>query len=463
MEASGRKQKLTTVIYIISLLVSLLILYFINKSGMSLEDSKVVTMLTPEVTPHSSDSLLHILLALTAIIFVSKVVGFAITYIGQPAVMGEVLGGILLGPSLFANLAPETHAYLFPQAVMPFLGIVAQIGVVLYMFVVGLELDLKELKKDTHATVAISHASILFPFLLGTGLALLCYENYAPSTVSFTVFSLFLGISLSITAFPVLARILKDKKINNSKLGAVALTCAAIDDVTAWCLLAIIVSFARSQLMNGILTVSLTILYIGFMLVVVAPLLRKNLPRFTARAVSESITSVFFIGLLLSAVITELIGIHAIFGAFLFGAIIPKESLVSSQLSRNIENLVKIMFLPAFFAFTGMRTEFGLLTTVGDWLLCGAIILLATLGKFGGTWVAARFSGMSSVDSAALGILMNTRGLVELIVLNIGLDLKILSPTLFTMLVLMALVTTFATSPIFQWITRKQPWSNPEL
>lgn len=459
VDSGAKKNKLTFPIYLLSFGVSLVAFYFINRSGSGLENPEMISQMSADLAPEASHSLLQILLALTVIIFVSKLVGFAITFIGQPAVMGEVLGGILLGPSLFAGILPETHAYLFPDSVMPVLGVLAQIGVVLYMFVVGLELDLKELKKGGYATIAISHASILFPFFLGTGVALVCYERFAPSNVSFTVFSLFLGISLSITAFPVLARILTDKKINKSKLGTIALTCAAIDDVTAWCLLAVIVSFAQSQVMTGIITVALTVLYIGFMLVVVAPLIRKHPPKFAG----ESITSGFFLGLLLSAVITESIGIHAIFGAFLFGAVIPKESLVSTEPSRNIESLVKVMFLPVFFAFTGMRTEFGLLSTFNDWLICGGIILLATVGKFGGTWVAARFSGLSLVDSAALGILMNTRGLVELIVLNIGLDLKILSPTLFTMLVIMALVTTFATSPVFDWITRKQPWANPEL
>jgi len=365
----------------------------------------------------------------------------------------------LLGPSFLGSISPELYHILLPPAAAPFLGLIAQLGVIFYMFVVGLELDLKLIRRSGHVALAISHASIVVPFLLGALLALGLFKTHSAPGVTFTSFALFLGVSMSITAFPVLARILTDKKLNRTKMGTIALTCAAVDDVSAWCLLALVVSISQAKIGGAVLTLILTALYITAMFVLGGPLIRRLIPWLEKfDRLTEGGIAMFFVALLLSALATELIGIHAIFGAFLLGAITPHDSRVAKELTDRIDDLVRIMFLPAFFAFTGMRTEIGLLTTSSDWLLCGLIILVATVGKFGGTLFAARLSGLNWRDSSALGILMNTRGLVELIVLNIGLDLKIIPPQLFAMLVIMALVTTFATSPILHLIIRNHPW-----
>ncbi len=389
----------------------------------------------------------------------ARVAGELFAYIGQPAVVGEVVGGILLGPSLLGHLSPALYAQVLPPSVAPFLSVYAQFGVILYLFLVGLELDLGVIRESGHATLAISHASIILPFLLGSGLALAIYPILSTSEVPFTVFALFLGVSLSVTAFPVLARILTDRQISKSRMGIVALTCAAIDDVTAWCLLALVVSVAQARAADAIRTVVLTIAFVFVVLQLIAPLVRRLIPRIDR---SENLTrtglSLVFIAMLASAMTTEYIGIHGFFGAFLFGAIIPHGSRIAIQLNRQLKDFVAVLFLPAFFAFTGMRTEIGLVSGAQSWIVCGVIIAVACLGKFGGTLLASRLSGLNWRDSAALGILMNTRGLVELIVLNMGLDLGVISPKLFTMLVIMALVTTFMTTPILQLLLRNHPW-----
>jgi Kef-type K+ transport system membrane component KefB len=408
----------------------------------------------------SINILFHALLALAVIVVTARVTAALFALIGQPAVIGEVIGGIMLGPSLLGRLAPDLFSQLLPPSVTPFLGTYAQLGVILYLFLVGLELDLGDvLRRSGHTTLAISHASIILPFLLGSGLALVLYPRLSTSDVPFTVFALFLGVSMSVTAFPVLARILTDQGISKSFMGALALTCAAIDDVTAWCLLALVVSIAQARELDAIRTVGLTVAFVVIVLLIVAPLVRRLIPRIDR---SEDLTrtglSIVLIAMLASAMTTEYIGIHGFFGAFLFGAIIPNTSRIAGELHRRLDDFVAVLFLPAFFAYTGMRTEIGLVSGLSDWLLCGVIILVACVGKFGGTFVASRLSGLNWRDSSALGILMNTRGLVQLIVLNIGLDLGITTPRLFTMLVLMALVTTLMTTPVLQLLLRKHPW-----
>jgi Kef-type K+ transport system membrane component KefB len=405
------------------------------------------------------NTVFHALLALAVIVVTARAVGSLFSYVGQPAVIGEVVGGILLGPSLLGRIAPGLYALLLPAGIAPFLTIYAQFGVILYMFLVGLELDLSIIRKHGHVTLAISHASIIVPFLLGVTLALGLYPVLSTTDVPFTVFALFLGVSLSVTAFPVLARILTDRKISRSRMGAVALTCAAVDDVTAWCLLALVVSIAHERAVDAIRTVVLTLVFVAVVLGVVAPQVRKLLPRLDHAAdLTRTELSIVFVAMLASAMTTEYIGIHGFFGAFIFGAIIPHGTRIAREITHRLDDVVAILFLPAFFAFTGMRTQIGLVSGWRSWLLCGLIIMVACIGKFGGTVIASRLVGLRWRDSAALGILMNTRGLVELIVLNIGLDLGVISPKLFTMLVLMALVTTFMTTPILHLLLRNHPW-----
>jgi K+:H+ antiporter len=411
-----------------------------------------VASAAPSSTSAAPDTVLHLLLALAAVVVIGRLLGFALRSVGQPPVIGEVVAGILLGPSLLGRLAPELASYILPASVAPFLNIVAQLGVVAYMFLVGLELNVDVVRERAHATVATSHASIVLPFVLGSALALILYPRLATSDVSFTSFALFMGVAMSVTAFPVLARILKDRRMTQTELGAVALACAAADDVTAWCLLAFVVGVTQAEIESAALVALLTLAFIAAMFFVVRPIVARLVARSRDAEPTLDALAVALVGLLVSALITEHIGVHAIFGAFLFGAIIPHDSRVARTLIDKLEVFVTVLLLPAFFALTGMRTEIGLLSSLAEWLLCGVIIVVATAGKFGGTLTAARLTGMKWRDAASLGILMNTRGLMELVVLNVGLDLGVISPRLFTMMVIMALITTLMTTPVLQLI-----------
>lgn len=415
---------------------------------------------TRETVQHAT-GLLPLLIALLTIIVASRVVGALFRCLHQPPVVGEVLAGILLGPSLLGKAAPGAAAFLFPPDVVPLLGTLAQIGVLLFMFVIGLELNTGLLRQETHATFAISHASIVLPFLLGTILSLWLYPVFSSSDVPFVAFSLFIGISMSITAFPVLARILKDRNLQATELGVVAMTCAAVDDVTAWCLLALVVGVAQSQLAAAGWTTLLTVLYIAGMFMVVRPLASRFADWYERRkAPAQGVMAAVCVMLLLSSLATEFIGVHTLFGAFLIGAVIPHDSKLADDLLHRLHDVVVVLFLPAFFAFSGLRTSIGLIEPA-HWWTCGVIILVACAGKFGGSTLAARWTGMSWQRAASIGILMNTRGLIQLIVLNVGLELGVISPRLFAILVVMALVTTFATTPILDLLNRATRKSAP--
>src|SRR5262245_24711800 len=397
----------------------------------------------------------HVLVALLAILLASRLLGALFRRLHQPAVIGEVVAGIALGPSLLGRIAPDAYAWLLPPAVSPFLGVLAQIGVILFMFVIGLELDARRLRQRSHTMIAISHASIVVPFLCGAALALYLYPRLSTADVPFLAFSLFLGVALAVTAFPVLARILGDRGMQGTRLGTIALTCAAVDDVTAWCLLAVVVGVVQTNVGSALATVALTLVYVAVMLVVVRPLAVRWIAR-CGQGDAAAVQWLAGVALLSSALATEAIGVHAVFGAFMLGLIVPHDAPVGVELRRRVEGLVVTLFLPAFFAFTGMRTEIGLISGAEHLYWCALILLVATAGKFGGSYAAARLTGLSARDAASLGVLMNTRGLMELIVLNIGLDLHVLSPTLFAMLVIMAVLTTLATTPLLDWLHRRQ-------
>lgn len=393
-------------------------------------------------------------LTLIVVIVVARFVGWIFRKFGHPSVMGEVLGGILLGPSVVGFFFPEFSKAAFHPQSMIFLRHIAELGITLYLFVMGLEINLPRLRHSARSALVISQLSILFPFLLGVGLAGWIFSRYAPVGVGSAEFALFIGVSLSITAFPVLARILADSPLHRTRLGDLALTCAAIDDITAWCLVAVITGIMGATIGAAWMTIGLTVLYVAFMLFIARPLIEKFIPRLekNAERIPQSLLAFVVLGALGSATITDLIGIHAFFGAFLFGATIPHDSLAARDTTNRLQDFIAILFLPAFFALTGMKTQIGLLASTEDWMICGVIIVLAIVGKFGGAYAGARLSGNGHKDSTILGILMNTRGLVELIVLNIGLSVGILTPTLFTMLVIMALVTTFMTGPLLRWV-----------
>jgi Kef-type K+ transport system membrane component KefB len=401
----------------------------------------------------TADLLWHLLLALVAVVIAGRLLGIVFRLIGQPPVIGEVVAGILLGPSLLGAVSPQAYTFLLPPAVAPSLGLLSQLGVVLYMFLVGVELDTEGLKGHLRSTAAIALTSMAVPFALGVWLAQALYPALSPNGVPFLHFMLFLGVAMSITAFPVLARILADRGITRTELGRLSLGCAAINDVTAWCLLAVVVGVVNSSEGIALFTSTMTLVFIAVTFLVIRPLAVRLARRWEKEGPDRGAVALVLVGMLCSALATEAIGIHAIFGAFLFGAVIPHESRLARVLDERIENLVTILLLPAFFAFTGMRTEIGLLSGWNEWLTCGAIIAVATAGKFGGTLAGARVAGYDWRKAASLGILMNTRGLMELIVLNVGLDLGVISPALFTMLVVMALVTTMATTPILALVS----------
>lgn len=401
-----------------------------------------------------------------AIIALARTLGVLAKRIRQPLVIAEVTAGILLGPSLLGLIAPDVLHILFPASSMPSLHLTSQIGLIFFMFLVGLELDPKLLRGHGRSSVIISHTSIFVPFVLGAILALYLYPRLSSEEVPFTSFALFLGAAMSITAFPVLARILTERRLMHTPVGAIAITCAAVDDVTAWCILAFVVSIVRATgLLDAALTTILALTYIGVMLLAVRPLLRRIAERGGSRdTLSQNIVAGAFVLLLLSSLATELIGIHALFGAFLLGAIVPREAGFAHAIAEKLEDFVVVLLLPLFFAYSGLRTEIGLLNSPEAWLQCALIILVACAGKYGGSVLAARFVGMKWPEANAVAILMNTRGLMELIVLNIGLDLGVISPALFTMMVLMALVTTYMTTPILHRVypeERLRGTSNP--
>jgi Kef-type K+ transport system membrane component KefB len=407
--------------------------------------------------PGPGDALYHVLLAMLAVVVTARVLGSVMRRVGQPRVVGELVAGLLLGPSFLGRVAPGLASALLPPVAVQALGVLSQVGVVLFMFLVGLELDPRSLRERSHASIAISHASIVVPFLLGSALALWLYPGFSPAGVSFGVFALFIGVAMSITAFPVLARILTDRGMQATRVGVMALTCAAVDDVTAWCLLALLVGVVRARPEHAVVTAGLGAAFVALLLLVVRPLAVRLVRTRAASAGREEAVAVLLVALLAASLSTELIGLHAIFGAFLLGVVVPHDSELARRVRLKLEDVTTVLLLPAFFALTGLRTELGLLDSPLDWLTCAAIIAVASLGKVGGCLAAGRLTGLDWRSAASLAILMNTRGLVELIVLNVGLELGVVSRTLFTMLVLMAAATTFATSPLLSLLARVRP------
>ncbi len=397
-----------------------------------------------------------LLLQVIAIIMVARFFGIFFRKIGQPAVIGEIVAGIVLGPSVLGNYFPEFSAFLFPASSLGNLGVMSQVGLILFMFVVGMELDLKLLKNQAHEAVVISHASIIFPFALGMGLAYFIYEQTAPSQVSFLSYALFIGISMSITAFPVLARIVQERGITKTRLGSIVITCAAADDITAWCLLAAVIAVVKAgSLASAGFTIVIAVVYVFLMLRFVRPFLQRiGELHATKERLSKPVVGLFFITLLVSSWATEVIGIHALFGAFMAGVIMPANVNFRNIFIEKVEDVALVLLLPLFFVFTGLRTQIGLLNEPGLWQLCLIVILVAVTGKFVGSALSARFVGQSWYDSLTIGALMNTRGLMELVALNIGYDLGVLSPEMFAILVLMALVTTFMTGPLLDLFNR---------
>jgi Kef-type K+ transport system membrane component KefB len=404
-------------------------------------------------------NLFTLILQIAVVLAVCRLVGELFRKIHQPRVVGEMFAGIMLGPSLLGWVAPHVSAYVFPASSLGFLNALSQVGVVVFMFLVGLGIDPRELKKQGHAAVLTSHVSMTAPFVLAAFLSLYLYPRLSDDSVAFSNFALFMGAAMSITAFPVLARILAERNMLGSRLGTVAIACAAVDDVTGWCILAYIVVLIRSAhsatsiwvTIGGIVAFGLIMIY-G-----VRGLLRGYERIYKAQgALSENLMALMLLLVLVSSLCTELLGIHLLFGAFLMGAIMPKQRDFVRYVLDRFETIPVTLLVPLFFAFTGLRTNIGLVKGPEMWMYCGLIILVATVGKLGGSTLAAWVTGIPLREAAGLGTLMNTRGLMELVILNIGLDIGVISPALFSMMVIMALVTTFMTTPVLALICPKE-------
>ena len=440
------------------------IMYWVVGLGKNLEAGRNVIAKANSNSQWSQflDSMVHnlkhplaILLAqIITIIIIARFFGWIFRKIGQPSVIGEIIAGIFLGPSVVGYYFPEFSASLFPAESLGNLQFLSQIGLILFMYVIGMELDLKVLKNKANEAVVISHASIVFPFALGIGLAYFVYYKFAPEGIEFLSFSLFMGIAMSITAFPVLARIVQERGIHKTRLGTIVITCAAADDITAWCLLAAVIAIVKAgTFTSSLYVIALAAVYVMAMLFIVKPFLKKIGDLYSKNEnLSKPVVAIFFLTLIMSSYATEVIGIHALFGAFMTGAIMPDIIKFRNIFIEKVEDVAVILLLPLFFVFTGLRTQIGLINDPYLWKITGFIILVAVVGKFVGSALAAKFVGQSWKDSLTIGALMNTRGLMELVVLNIGYDLGVLTSEIFTMMVIMALVTTFMTGPALDLI-----------
>lgn len=463
MNTSAKKRN-TFLYYIVTMASFAALMYWIIRVGGGLELGRAISL--PEsaeavgfletITYNGKHALAVLLIQILIVILFARLCGWLFSKIGQPRVIGEIIAGIVLGPSLFGLFFPELHTAVFPPSSLGNLQFLSQIGLILFMFVIGMELDLGVLRTKAKDAVVISHASIIFPFTLGMILAYFMYETYAPENIQFVSFALFMGIAMSITAFPVLARIVQERGITKTRLGTIALTCAAADDITAWCILAAVIAIVKAgSLVSALYTVAMAVGYVLVMIYAVRPLLmRAAAGYFRKKQMDELTIGVVFLVLVASAYATEVIGIHALFGAFMAGAIMPERDGFRGQFIQRVEDVAVVLLLPLFFVLTGLRTQIGLLSSLDLWVVAGVIILVAVVGKFVGSAVTARFVGQSWKDSLSIGALMNTRGLMELIVLNIGYDLGVLSPEVFAMMVIMALLTTMMTGPSLDLINR---------
>jgi Kef-type K+ transport system membrane component KefB len=410
----------------------------------------------------SEETFGRLMLAIAAVILAARLVGALTGRLSQPRVMGEVLAGILLGPTLLGAVAPAVKDYLFPSDIVSLIGGASQIGLAFYLFLVGMEVDPRLLRGRIGQAAFISNTSVAFPMALGLLVALPVYKLLAPD-VRYLPFALFMGIAMSITAFPVLARILIEQRMLKRPVGVVSMACAAIDDVTAWGLLALATAVAASGSgLHALVVIALAAAFTAAMIVVVRPLLgRASIAYDEVGNVPALWIATIFVGVLLSAYVAQQIGIAAIFGAFIVGLIMPRHAGLTDDVNRRLEDFVVTVLLPLFFVVTGLRTQVGALNRPVLWLIALLLIAVAIAGKFVGATAAARYGGLRLRDAAAVGTLMNTRGLTELIVLNIGLDLGLVSHALFTMLVLMALVTTFMAGPALRLLDPRHELSEP--
>ncbi|MFJ8959752.1 cation:proton antiporter [Lentzea sp. NPDC102401] len=388
----------------------------------------------------------RILLAMAVLTVAVRVVGWLVSKIGQPRVLGEIVAGILLGPSVLGLVWPGLMAHLFPPQVITGLNVLAQTGLVMFMFLVGLEIDVKSLRGQGRKVTVISHASLLVPIALAVPLAVWLYPRFGQRTDELA-FVLFFAAAMAITAFPVLSRLLRESDLLSTRVGVVSLVCAAINDIYAWIMLAVVVAVAKSAGSEDVVrTLVLSIVYVVVMLAVVRPLLRK---------LGHPSIWVMVAVAILSAWTTDQIGIHAIFGGFLAGAVMPRDPEWQRDVEAKLESIISVLLLPMFFGLVGLSTRIDQLTTAALWLTALLVVVVATAGKLGGATVAARLTGDRWTESLLIGVLMNTRGLTEVVILTVGVQLGVVSPALFTIMVLMALVTTFMAAPLITVLKRR--------
>ena len=461
-----QRAKKNYLIYAVMLLLFGVLIYMAIEEGDRFSHHAVATSTVAEDTPFTmfcqfvTDNLHHplsiLLIQIIAVLLMVRLFGFLFKHIGQPGVIGEIVAGIVLGPSVLGYFFPDVFQALFPPESLTNLELLSQVGLVLFMFVIGMELDFSVLKNKINETLVISHAGILVPFFLGIVASYWIYEEYAAAQTAFLPFALFIGISMSITAFPVLARIIQERNMTKTSLGTLAIASAANDDVTAWCLLAVVIAIAKAgTFASALYAIGLTALYIIIMFMVVRPFLKKVGEVYANQEViNKTFVALILLILIISSTLTEIIGIHALFGAFMAGVVMPPSIGFRKVMMEKVEDIALVFFLPLFFAFTGLRTEIGLINSPALWGVCLLLITVAVAGKLGGCAVAARLVGESWKDSFTIGTLMNTRGLMELVALNIGYEMGVLPPSIFVILVIMALVTTFMTTPLLHLVER---------
>ena len=461
-----QRAKKNYLIYAVMLLLFGALIYMAIEEGDRFSHHAVASSTVAEDTPFTmfcqfvTDNLHHplsiLLIQIIAVLLMVRLFGFLFKHIGQPGVIGEIVAGIVLGPSVLGYFFPDVFQALFPPESLTNLELLSQVGLVLFMFVIGMELDFSVLKNKINETLVISHAGILVPFFLGIVSSYWIYEEYAAAQTAFLPFALFIGISMSITAFPVLARIIQERNMTKTSLGTLAIASAANDDVTAWCLLAVVIAIAKAgTFASALYAIGLTALYIIIMFMVVRPFLKKVGEVYANQEViNKTFVALILLILIISSTLTEIIGIHALFGAFMAGVVMPPSIGFRNVMMEKVEDIALVFFLPLFFAFTGLRTEIGLINSPALWGVCLLLITVAVAGKLGGCAVAARLVGESWKDSFTIGTLMNTRGLMELVALNIGYEMGVLPPSIFVILVIMALVTTFMTTPLLHLVER---------
>ncbi len=475
--------------YLVMLLVFGGLMYFIIKEGEARQIQEAISV--SNEAPHDlkegffvfKDLLMHhvessigiLLLQIIVILITCRLFGWLFAKMQQPTVIGEIVAGIVLGPSVLGHLLPSVSVFLFPFDSLQNINMLSQFGLILFMFAIGMELNITEVRQKLKETILISHTSTIFPFFLGMVTAYFLYNKYAYESTPFLSFALFVSIALSITAFPVLARIIQEKGLTKTHLGTISLASAANGDITAWCLLAVVVAIAQAgSMLSAIYNIGFSFIYLLLMFTVIRPFLRMIGHIYhNKEVVDKGLVAFMFLLLIVSSYLTEILGLHALFGAFVAGVVMPDNIKFRKIMTEKVEDVSLALFLPLFFVSTGLRTEIGLLNSPELWYMCGIFILVAIIGKFGGSLVAARFVGETWKDSLYIGALMNTRGLMELVVLTIGYDMKILTPPIFVMLVLMTLVTTFMTTPLISFIqfcyqvfgkykSHKVEWQQPQ-